>query len=117
MTMDKINIAPQAPTTAKMTTTSVTNAATATLGDGKGGIYLFTVTGPAVDGTVDWQDVTVWVSFSAPGATPTTPVAGTTGYPLAPFQQYAFTLGDRVKFMAISDTTTMNLTWGRVSDE
>jgi hypothetical protein len=108
----KTNPAPQAPTSA--TTTSITSAASSALGSGKSGRWLFTVTGPYAQATVDKQDVTVWLTF---GASPETPVAGTTGYPLAPFQQYEFILGEGVKFKAISDTTTVNLTYSRVSDE
>jgi hypothetical protein len=112
----KTNPAPFVPKTA--TTTSITNTASAALGDGVGGRYLFTITGPFVSGTVDYQDVTVWITFSAEkGATPATPVAGTTGYPLCPFQQYEFVLGDGITFKAISDTTTVNLTHSRVGPE
>jgi hypothetical protein len=113
--MSKTNTTPQAPTSA--TTTSVTNAASATLGDGVGGRYLFCVTGPYAQATVDKQDVTVWLTFSAPNGTPATPVAGTTGFPIPPFEIVDLTLGDGVTFKAISDTTTVNLTHSRVSDE
>jgi hypothetical protein len=113
--MSKFAPVPQAPLTANMTTTSVTNGVTTTLGNGKGGRYLFTVTGPYVGGTADMQDLTVWISFGK--VTVTAPVAGTTGFPLVPFTPYEFVLGEGDKFIAISDTTTVNMTWGRVSDE
>jgi hypothetical protein len=48
---------------------------------------------------------------------PATPVANTTGFPLCPFNLYEFTLGEGVTFNAISDTTTVNLTWARVGPE
>jgi hypothetical protein len=113
--MANVTTAPQAPLTANMTTTSVTSSVTATLGSGKGGRYLFAVTGPYVGGTADMQDITVWISFGR--GTPTAPVAGTTGYPLVPFTPYEFVLAEGDKFVAISDTTTVNMTWGRIGDE
>jgi hypothetical protein len=112
----KTNPAPFAPRTA--TTQSVTNVATGEIGDGKAGRYIFCVTCSYVGGTTDYQDVTVWITFSAgPGADPATPVANTTGFPLCPFNLYEFTLGEGVTFNAISDTTTVNLTWARVGPE
>jgi hypothetical protein len=108
----KTNTAPNYPASA--TTQSVTSAATTALGDGKSGRYLFIVTGPFAPGTADYQDVNVWLTF---GKAPATPVAGTTGFPLPYNTPISFNLGEGVKFMAISDTTTVNLTWSRVSDE
>jgi hypothetical protein len=106
--------APRAPTR-----TEVTSTATAVLGTGKGGIYLFKVAPAAafVAGTADQQDHTVWITFSASAnATPTTPAA-LTGWPLLMGETATFTLGDGIKFMAISDTTTVSLVWCRLGDE
>jgi hypothetical protein len=116
--MDKVNIAPPAPRAP--TRTEVTSTATTVLGTGDGGVYRFKVVPAAafVSGTADEQDNTLWLSFSAtPGATPATPVAGTTGWPLMMGQSETFTLGDGIKFMAISDTTTVSLVWCRLGDE
>lgn len=106
--------APRAPTR-----TSITSTASAVLGDGDGGVWLFKVVPAAafVAGTADQQDVMVWITFSAtPLATPTTPAVNT-GWPLMMGETATFTLGDGIKFMAIADTTTVSLVWCRVGDE
>lgn len=115
--MSKTNPAPQAPTAPTITT--VANTASDTLGDGNGGRYLFTTapTAAHVVGTADQQDVTLWITFSAPNGTPATPVAGTAGWPIRLYGEREFTLGDGVKFKAIADTTSVLLVWQRVSDE
>lgn len=111
--MSKLHEVHQAPASA--TTQEVTSTATDTLGDGEPGVYSFTVTGPFAPGTADYEDVTVWITFGR--GTPTTPVKRSAGYPLPIFTERKWVLGKGVKFKAISDTTTVHLTWSRLSDE
>lgn len=114
----QVRTAPFAPRTTGIE--SVTNTATAALGDGVGGRYIFRVVPAAafVVGTADQQDVTLWITFSAePGATAATPVAGTTGYPIPMLGREEFILSDGATFKAIADTTTVLLVWTRVGPQ